>query len=137
MKRVLVDTNVIASFLTDRNQAQQAKAAELLEAAEARRVEVVVHQLVAAELVYVLLNVYGASRGETAGTLRDLLALPGLRTVDVLPWPRVFELWPALMPDFADAALAATAESEPGTEVATFDASLRRRLARLGLVSHW
>ena len=137
MKRVLVDTNVIASFLTDRNRAQQAKAAALLEAAETRRVEVVVAQLVAAELVYVLLNAYGVSRSETAATLRDLLALPGVRTVDTLAWPRVFKLWPAVMSDFADAALAAVAEGEPGTEVATFDAAFRRRLTRLGLPLYW
>lgn len=137
MKRVLVDTNVIASFLTDRNAAQQAKAGALFEAAEARRVEIVVAQLVAAELIYVLRNVYAVSRVEAAATLKDLLALPGLRAVDTLPWPRLFELWPGVVPDFADAALAAICEAEAGSAIATFDATFRRRLARLGIPSHW
>ncbi len=33
MKRVVVDTNVLISFLTDRNAEQQAQASELFEAA--------------------------------------------------------------------------------------------------------
>lgn len=137
MRRVLVDTNVIASFLTDRNPAQQARAAALFEGAEARRVEIVVTQVVAAELVYVLQNLYGVPRAEAAATLRDLFALPGVRAVDTLPWPRVFKLWPAVLPDFADAALAAVCESEAGAAIATFDAAFRRRLSRLGIPSYW
>ena len=137
MKRVVLDTNVIASFLTDRDPGQQAKAAALLDAAARREIEILLPQLVLAELVYVLQNLYQVSRAETAATLRDLLALPGLRTVDALPWPRVLELWPARIPDFADAALAAVCEHERFDAIATFDATFRRRLARLGLASHW
>ncbi len=137
MKRVVLDTNVIASFLTDRNPGQQARAAALLEAAARREMEIVPPQLVLAELVYLLRNLYQVSRAETAATLRDLLALPGLRTVDALPWPRVLELWPARIPDFADAALAAVWEHERCDAIATFDTTFRRRLSRLGLASHW
>lgn len=99
--------------------------------------EIVLPQLVLAELVYVLRNLDQVSRAETAATLRDLLALPGLRTVDALPWPRVLELWPARIPDFADAALAAVCEHERCDAIATFDTTFRRRLSRLGLASHW
>jgi predicted nucleic acid-binding protein len=137
MKRVVLDTNVIASFLTDRDPGQQAKAAALLEAAARREIEIVLPQLVLAELIYVLQNLYQVPRAETAATVRDLLALPGVRTVDALPWPRVLELWPALIPDFADAALAAVCEQERFDAIATFDATFRRRLGRLGLASHW
>ncbi len=137
MKRVAVDTNVIASFLTDRNASQQAKAAALFEAAQGRHVEVVVPQIVLAELVYVLQDLYGVSREVTAATLRDLLALPGLETTDILPWTRVLELWPELVPDFADAALVAICEEARIEAIATFDAALRRRLPRLKLASYW
>jgi len=137
VKRVVVDTNVIASFLTDRNPSQQARAAALFEGAQAGRIEIIVAQLVLAELVYVLKNLYGVSRDETAATLRDLLALPGVRTSNALPWPRVFDLWPGVLPDFADAALAAICEDGNFDSVATFDAGFRRRLARVGLASFW
>lgn len=137
MTSVVVDTNVIASFLTDRSPTQQACAAALFEAAQARRLEIVLPQIVVAELVYVLQNLYKVSREETAATVGDLLALPGLRTVDSLPWPRVFELWPGVLPDFADAALAATCEDAHCDSVATFDVAFRRRLAHIGLVSFW
>jgi predicted nucleic acid-binding protein len=137
VKRVLLDTNVIASFLTDRNASQQAKAAALFEDAQGRHVEIVVPQIVLAELVYVLQNLYGVSREETAATLRDLLALPGLQTTDALSWTRVFELWPEIVPDFADAALVAICEGARLDAIATFDAALRRRLPRLRLASYW
>lgn len=137
MKRVVVDTNVIASFLTNRNASQQAKAAALLDAAQGRQVEIVVPQIVLAELLYVLQNLYGVSREETAATLHDLLALPGLQTMDALSWARVLELWPGVLPDFADAALVAICEEARLDAVATFDAAFRRRLPRLKLASYW
>ena len=137
MKRVVVDTNVIASFLTDRNPAQQARAAALLAAAERRELELVVPQLVVAELAFVLQNLYGRSPAETAATLHDLLALPGVVTEDRLPWARLFALWPAVIADFADAALAAVCLERRDDAVATFDLAFRRRLGRLGLASFW
>ena len=94
-------------------------------------------QIVIVELVYVLLNLYHVSREETAATLRDLLALPGLQTVSSLSWTRVLELWPGVVPDFADAGLVAICEEARFDAVATFDAAFRRRLSRLNLASYW
>jgi predicted nucleic acid-binding protein len=44
VKEILVDTNVLVSFLTDRNQEQQEKASVLFEGAADRRHRIVLHR---------------------------------------------------------------------------------------------
>jgi predicted nucleic acid-binding protein len=133
---VVVDTNVLLSFLLDRDPDQQRRAAELLEAASARSLVLVLHQQVLTELVYVLLNVYHQSRGATAEIVSDLLALPGVQTLDSLEWGQVLRMWPEPLHDFADAALAAC-RSGGHDAVATFDVTFARALQELGLRSYW
>ena len=135
--RIGVDANVIVSFLTDRNQRQQAGAAELFAAAAAGDLRVVVHQSVITESVHVLRYRYELKPATVAETLRDLLTLPGVATTDELDWPAVFGLWPRRIAEFGDACLAAAAKSDAFDALATFDAGFRRRLRRQGLALHW
>jgi predicted nucleic acid-binding protein len=137
MKRIVVDTNVLASFLTDRDARQQARAARLFEAAAAGEVQLILHQLVATELIYVLRTVYTVDAAEVAATLHDLLALPGITPVDELPWPAVLALWPRRIEGFVDAALVAVTRAGKHDAIATFDDRLRRRLSRLGVGTTW
>lgn len=137
MTRVVLDTNVLVSFLTDRDLPQQAQAARLLTRAAAGELQVILHQTVVMELAYVLRNLYGMSSGDAAPLLRDLLALPGVVVVDRLPWSRVLDMWPSQVPDLADAVLAAVAAVDRCDAVATFDMAFRRRMAKLELQSYW
>jgi predicted nucleic acid-binding protein len=137
MSQILVDTNVLVSFLTDRDAAQQDQAAHLFAAAESGDSALVLHQIVLTELVYVLSNHYGLAAAEVSATLADLLALPGVATVDKLVWPLVLGLWPERIPGFADAVLVAAARDGRLEVVATFDLKLRRALKRHGLRSYW
>ncbi len=137
MKQVLIDTNVLVSFLTDRNQEQQEHAARLLESAATGQLEVVLHQAVVFELAYVLLNLYGREPAEVRSILEELLALPGVTAVERLPWGEVFDLWPHPFPDLADAALAAACRELRCDEIATFDRRFVRRLRQAGLHSVW
>lgn len=89
------------------------------------------------ELVYVLLNVYDQRRGATAEIVSDLLALPGVQTLDSLEWGQVLRMWPEPLHDFADAALAAACRSGGHDAVATFDVTFARALQELGLRSYW
>lgn len=133
MRRVLIDTNVLVSFLTDRDAEQQERAARLLEDAATGRHALLLHQTVLAELVYVLRNLYSVADAEVAEILRDLLALPGVEPVDELSWHDVLERWPGTYPDFADACLASVARRHGISAVATFDRTFARRLSRDGL----
>lgn len=137
MTRVVVDTNVLVSFLTDRDLPQQGQAASLLTRAAAGEIQVILHQTVAMELAYVLRNLYRMNSEDVALLLRDLLALPGVVVTDRLPWSTVLDLWPSHVPDLADAILAAVASVDRCDAIATFDRTFRRRMAKLGVKSFW
>jgi predicted nucleic acid-binding protein len=133
MNRILIDTNVVISFLTDRNLRQQEQAARLFEDASAGRQELVLHQMVVTEVVYVLRNLYKRTVEETAATIRDLTGLPGIVVLDKMPWPDLFDLWPLEIASYADAALVAVARSYRHDYLATFDQGLRNRLKAPGV----
>lgn len=132
MSRVLVDTNVLVSFLTDRNPGQQERAAALFQRAAEGETALVLPQVVLTELVYVLGNLYGVAADAVAAIVRDLLDAPGVTTLDELPWPALLELWPKIVATFADAALVAIAQRNR-LAVATFDRKLVKRLRGEGL----
>jgi predicted nucleic acid-binding protein len=135
--RVLLDTNVVVSFVTERSRSQQEKAARLFERGAGGMVRLFLHQIVAAELVYVLQNVYRRPATEVAALLADLLGMPGLTPIDTIPWSSVLVLWPRILPDFSDAALAAVAREGRFNAVATFDRTFARRLGRLDTSEYW
>jgi len=133
MMRILLDTNVLASFLTDPDASQQEAAAGLLAQAAENRIRLLLPQITATELVFVLTNLYGKPAGQTAQVLRELLDLPGLEVLEPLPWSRLLTLWPSQVPSFAHAALAALAQEVRADAVATFDKDFARRLKKLGI----
>ncbi|HEX7181659.1 MAG TPA: PIN domain-containing protein [Thermoanaerobaculia bacterium] len=137
MKKILVDTNVLLSFLTDRSAEQQEQATALFQQAAAGEHILVVHQMGLVEMVHVLLNFYRVNPEETAGALGDLLAMPGLQVINEIAWPLVLELWPRQIPTFVDAAHAAVARHADCDAVATFDGNLSKRLKRQGLTVYW
>jgi predicted nucleic acid-binding protein len=137
MTSVVVDTNVLVSFLTDRDQAQQQLADALLRQAAERDLMLVVHQQVVTEFIYVMLNLYEQSRESAAQIVAELLALPGVCIVDAVEWSRVLTLWPEPFRDFTDAVLATTCRSGGHDAVATFDESFKKLLARSKLRPYW
>ena len=52
MKRIVIDTNVVISFLTDRDLRQQQMAGKLFEDAASARLEVVLHQAGGSEVQF-------------------------------------------------------------------------------------
>lgn len=136
MRQVLLDTNVLLSFLTDRDPRQQEQAAELFRQASVGDQILLLHQAALTEMVFVLLNVYRISSKETAQILDELLDMPGTQTLDGLSWPLILDFWPDQIPDFGDAVLAAVAR-QGHYEVATFDSKLAKRLARQKISTAW
>lgn len=134
MNRIVLDTNVVISFLTDRNLEQQELAARLFQDASEGTHELVLHQIVATEVVYVLHNIYNRPVEEVAACLRDLIELPGITVLDKLPWAELFDLWPEKIGSYADAVLAAVTRSGRLDYLATFDRTFRSRLKALGVI---
>ena len=137
MIKVIVDTNVLLSFLTDRDERQQGLAAEMLESAARGEHELILHQLVLTEMIYVLQNLYDLDSSSVAIILRDLLAMPGVQTLEELDWGLVLELWPQQIRDFADAGLAAVLRSRGYDSLATFDLGFSRAIRKQGLSLFW
>ncbi len=137
MKQILLDTNVLISFLTDRNLEQQEQAAELFNSALLGESQLILHQIVVVEMVYVLKNLYKTESAQAAQILSDLIAMPGVKPVDKVSWTEVLAWWPARVRDFADGVLAAVAQLGGCDTVATFDQEFVRCLNRNGIATSW
>ena len=137
MQRVIVDANVFVSYLTGRHAKQYEAARALLQEGEDGNVVAVIPQFVVFEVTYVLQSGYAVTGERLATMIRDLLAFPGVETIDDCPWKRVFEVWPNPLGDLADAAIVAIAVANRYDAVATFDRKLARRLKDLGVPAYW
>jgi predicted nucleic acid-binding protein len=137
VKEVLVDTNVLVSFFTDRNPEQQERADALFRAAAHRELTLAVHAISISEMIYVLRNLYKVEPPKIAHALRLLLAMPGVVSVGEVVWSLVLEHWPESIPSLGDAVIVATAVDGRYDAVATFDANLGKKIAKHGPASYW
>ncbi|HLJ66827.1 MAG TPA: PIN domain-containing protein [Chloroflexota bacterium] len=118
----LLDTNVLVHHFTGAPPDQAQRATAFLRAAE--RGELILVDLVAAELVFVLQSVYRQPRATVARLLRAVLALPAVRCDHSRLLHRTIELY-AGGRDFTDAYLVATAEAAGISDIVSFDRGLR------------
>jgi predicted nucleic acid-binding protein len=137
MKRIVLDANVLLSYLTDRDLHQQEAASRLFDEAAEGEHALVLHQVAITEMVYVLRNIYRVEKIEIAAMIRDVLALPGIVVMDEIVWSLLLDLWPGRFNDFGDAALATVAIDGRYDAVATFDNSFARQLERQGLAPYF
>lgn len=119
---VLLDTNVLVRHFTGDPPDLARRATAFLRAAGPK--ELVLVDLVAAELVFVLQSVYQQPRAGVARLLRAVLGLPAVRCDTTLLLHRAVELYEAGR-DFTDAYLIATAEAQSIPEIVSFDRGMR------------
>lgn len=117
-----VDTNVLVRHLTGDPPAQAAKATAYLQ----HGVELLLPDLILAEVAYVLESFYETPRTQVAETLRAVLAFPAIRVVDAELLLRAVEAYDAHRLDFADAYLVASAERTGIGEIVSFDRAIDR-----------
>lgn len=117
-----VDTNILVRHLTGDPPAQARRATRYLETAN----ELLLPDLIAAEVVYVLESYYGVPRTQVAETLRAILAFPAVRVVDGDLLRRAIEVYEVHRLDFADAYLVASAERTGVGVIASFDRAIDR-----------
>ena len=117
---VFVDTNVLVRHLTGDPPAQARLATRYLDRAD----ELLLPDLILAEVAYVLESFYEVGRSEVAEALRAVLTFRAIRVVDAPLLMRTVELYEVHRLDFADAYLAASAERSGVGVVASFDRGL-------------
>ena len=137
MQRIVVDANVLLSFIVDRDEKQRGAARALLQHAADGELVAIVPQFVIFEVVYVLQSTYRIAATDINPMIRDLIALPGLLLIDDCPWKRALDLWPHPLTSLADAAIAAVAATNGYDAVATFDRKLATRLPGFGVAAYW
>ena len=120
--RALVDTNILIRHLTGDPPAQAKRATAYLGAGH----ELILPDLVLAEMVYVLESFYEVPRPDIARMARALLALPSIAVADHDLLLRAVEIYEVLRLDFAEAYLAALAELSGVNRVASFDRQIDR-----------
>jgi len=120
--RALVDTNVLVRHLTGDPSGQAKRATVFLRDSH----ELILTDLVLAEMVYVLESFYEVPRADIARMARSLLALPSIETGDHELLLRTVEIYEVLRLDFAEAYLSALAEMSNVKRVASFDRQIDR-----------
>jgi predicted nucleic-acid-binding protein len=117
-----VDTNILIRHLTGDPPHLAARATRFLEQAD----ELLLPDLILAEVVYVLESFYEVPRERVAAVARTILAFDAITVVDRDLLLRAVELYEVDRLDFADAYLVANAEVTGVGAVASFDRALDR-----------
>jgi predicted nucleic acid-binding protein len=117
-----VDTNVLVRHLTGDPPDQAARATRLL----AQATQLLLPDLIVAEVVYVLESFYEVPRPRVAELVRAIVAFPPIEVADEPVLLRALEVYEVHRLDFADAYLVAEAETSGVNAVASFDRSIER-----------
>src|SRR6476646_4033414 len=117
-----VDTKVLVRHLTGDPPDQAVLATRFLRDAD----ELLLPDLILAEVAYVLESFYETPRAQVAETLRAVLAYPPITVVDGELAQRAVEVYDVHRIDFAEAYLVACAERSGIGVVASFDRSIDR-----------
>ena len=133
MKKIVIDTNCLISFVSDRNPGQQEKITVLFNKAQRLKKMIVCHHHVISEFVYVLTSVYSLTTENVQQMVADLISMPGVIYTSDVDMKTLLLLWPSSIADYGDAVLAAYCKKTKGTEIATFDKKFNSALTKVGL----
>ena len=117
-----IDTNILVRHLTGDPPSQARRATDFLAQAE----ELLLTDLVAAEVVYVLESFYEVERPRVAELMRAIVGFPSIIVLDAALLLRALEIYEVDRLDFAEAYLVASAEASGVGVVASFDRSIDR-----------
>jgi len=117
-----LDTNILVRHLTGDPPEQAARASKFLATAD----ELLLADLVVAEVVYVLESFYEVPRQQVAELVRAVLAFPTIVVLDPPALLRALEIYETDRLDFAEAYLVAQAERSGVGVVASFDKAIDR-----------
>ncbi len=133
MRTLVIDTNALISFVTDRNLDQQEKIATVFDDAAQLKGTILCPQNVLTEFVYVLEKIYKQPKSQIRAMIADFIALPGVQIIHTVDFEALFKFWPDKIADFGDAIVAVVGKAGKGAQIATFDERFIRALQSVGL----
>ena len=122
--RALIDTNVLVRHLTGDPPEMAQRATRFLSTSSPG--DLVLVDLVVAEVVYVLESFYKAPRAQVAEAVRSIIGFEAITVVDQETLLRAIGVYEVDRIDFAEAYLVAVAESADVAQVVSFDRSIDR-----------
>ena len=117
-----LDTNVLIRHLTGDPPGQARRATAFLEQAD----ELLLPDVILAEVVYVLESFYEVERRRVAELARAIVGFPAVVVVDKALILRALEVYEVERLDFAEAYLVAIAEASGVGAIASFDRTIDR-----------
>ena len=117
-----IDTNVLIRHLTGDPPGQAAQATRLLSHAD----QLLLPDLIVAEVIDVLESVYKVPRARVAELVRAIVAFGAIEVADEPVLLRALEVYEVHHLDFADAYLVAEAETSGVNAVVSFDKAIER-----------
>lgn len=127
MSRIILDTNVIIRLLTADDEVKQKKSARLFEKIKERKLIAFIHDVIFAEIVFVLVSkkLYNLPKHTIQSLLLPIVNLTNIKFNNKKKAKRALELFVKYDIDFEDAFIAADAENEK-TEIVSFDKDFKK-----------
>ena len=101
----LIDTNVVIRFLTKDHQELSNKSAEIFRKIEKGEIKAKITESVLAEIVYVIMKIYGKDREYTTNVIKKILALKGIVNRDKTRLKKALNIFANQKVDIVDALL--------------------------------
>lgn len=117
-----LDTNVLIRHLTGDSPGQARRATAFLKQAD----DLLLPDVIVAEVVYVLESFYEVERRRVAELARAIIGFPAVIVLDEPMLLRALEVYEVERLDFAEAYLVASAEASGVEAIASFDRSIDR-----------
>lgn len=127
MNSIILDANVIIRLLTADDIIKQEKAAHLFERIKERKVTAFIHDVIFAEIVFVLVSkkLYSLPKRKIQALLLPIVNLINIKFNSKKKIKRALELFVQYDVDFEDALIASNAENKK-TEIVSFDKDFKK-----------
>ncbi len=127
MNCVILDTNIIIRLITADDKIKQEKAALLFEKIKEGRITAFIHDVIFAEIVFVLVSkkLYSLPKRKIQALLLPIVNLTNIKFDSKKKIKRALELFVQYDIDFEDALITAHAENEK-TEIVSFDKDFKK-----------
>lgn len=120
----LIDTNVVIRFLTKDHEELSEKSAEIFKKIEKGEIRAKIMESVLAEIVYVIMKIYGKDREFIANIIKKILDLKGIINRDKTRLKKALNIFVNQKVDIVDALLLSHAKQCLG--ILSFDKDIKR-----------